>query len=761
MVKIIQILLRFIVIGLCLGINPQPLNTAANTAGAPRPYGQPASALASRQNNPGLAGSNQFMQQDTVNTDWQNYQEIPDSFALLAENVDFQLYAEQSTLAFKVVDKRSGYVWHSNLDEVGEGDRLNKTWTAFARSGISIDYLNQKAISKRASITNAEHTVELKPVDQGFEASVTFTDASITIVVLVKLENNGVSVEIPFESIKEESDEFKLGILYVYPFLGATREDSVPGYMFIPDGCGSLIRFNSVTKAKNMFYGKYYGSDLGMLTTLPWDPHIRPPYRISIPVFGMVHGYKQNAFISIVEKGASYAEIQAHPAGVITNFNFLYTAFTYNVSYFQATNRSGAGVTTLQRNTNAFDVRIHYRFLTKEDGDYVGMAKSYQQYLIDKGDLKVATDRDPDIGIKLEFLGAEKERVLFWHRTIVMTTVGQMTDILSHLDIKNPEVIYYGWQPYGASSMPPKSLKLDEALGSTGQLHSFVEKITADGGNFLLYLDPQAALLNEKGFSPRNDLAMSITSSNLLGYNRFKVNNYLNFDALSKRYTKFSEDVFSNLGAGLALDGMSSMLYSDFKSSHFLNRENTIQMYQNMLAENKGSTSFYQPNDYMFRYMSAYYDMPLSDSGYIYTTDVVPFLQIVLAGYIPYYGSALNFSSNLRDDLLRLADFGVYPSYFLSHEVTARILNTQSSWIYSSSYTQWEQEIEQTYQWLDSLLGPVKGQAIIGRQVLGEGVVATRYSNGKQIIVNYTDKPFSADGLAVDAKDAVIWEVVP
>jgi hypothetical protein len=153
--------------------------------------------------------------------------------------------------------------------------------------------------------------------------------------------------------------------------------------------------------------------------------------------------------------------------------------------------------------------------------------------------------------------------------------------------------------------------------------------------------------------------------------------------------------------------------------------------------------------------------MPLTNNGYIFTTDTVPFLQIVLAGFVPYYGTALNFSSNLQDDLLRQVDFGVYPSYFLTNEVTAKILNTGSNWIYSSSYRQWAEEIKQTYQWLNNLLGPVKGQEIVARQILKEGVVATTYANGKQIIVNYTNQPFSARGIIVNDKDAVIREVLP
>jgi hypothetical protein len=709
----------------------------------------------------GEQSSQPFAQPALANPHWQEDPNIPETFDLVAENEMFQLYVDETTIAFKVLDKRSGYVWHSNLDEKGEDDRLNRTWTAFAQSGISIDYLDQGAISERASITNSEHTIDVQRVEQGVEASVTFTVPSITLVIMIILEEHGVRVEVPSASIKEENPDFKLGMLHVYPFFGATRDDSVPGYMFLPDGCGSIIRFNSTTKADNMFYGRYYGPDLGMLTTLPYDPMVNRPFKISIPVIGMVHGEKENAYIAILEQGASYGEIHAHPAGIITNFNFLYNTFIYNESYFQATNRSGAGVTTLQQQTNAFDVVMHYRFLTQADSDYVGMARSYQQYLVEKGVLEPIATQPGDISIRLEFLGSEKEHILFWDRSIPMTTISQLRDILNDLNIYHPQVVYYGWQPLGASSMPPTSLRLDRQLGNEDELRSLVDSIAAQEGNFYLYLDPQAALFDEGGYSPRHDLAMSITNFNLMGYNRGNVNYYLNFDALSARYNDLSQAVYDELGTGLALDGIGSMLYSDFKRNNFLNRQEAISAYQSLLEDTAGTTSFYIPNDYMFGYMQAYYDIPLSNSGYIYTTDAVPFLQIVLAGYVPYYGTALNFSSDMQGDLLKHVDFGVYPSFFLSHEVTAKILNTNSSWIYTSSISQWSQEVERVYEWLNNLLGPVQGQSIVARQVLQQGVVATTYANGLQIIVNYNDTSASIDDLVIGGKDAVLREVLP
>src|SRR5690606_17445152 len=132
------------------------------------------------------------------------------------------------------------------------------------------------------------------------------------------------------------------------------------------------------------------------------------------------------------------------------------------------------------------------------------------------------------------------------------------------------------------------------------------------------------------------------------------------------------------------------------------NREMAIEAYQALLADAPTRLGFYRPNAYMLGFAAAYYDMPLGDNGYIYTTEPVPFLPAVLAGYVPSYGSALNFSSNRQDDLLRHLEYGIYPSYFVTHEVTANMINTRSAWIYTSSYTQWGDEIRRTYDWMNN-----------------------------------------------------------
>ncbi len=685
----------------------------------------------------------------------QHSAEIPPEFRQVGENETFILYAHPSTLAFKVLDKRSGYLWHSNLDQPAPGDRLNRSWTAFADSAISIEYLDEKAVNKRVSITNASVVVEFHTNGDGFDASLLFSEFGIGMTLIVRLEADGVHVEIPFSSIRQDNPAYKLGVLYLYPFMGATRADEVSGYILIPDGSGSLIPLAAATKARTMFYGRYYGADLGMIAQLPFDPNLNRPYRLSLPVMGMVHGEGQNAYLSIVEDGSAYAELHVHPSGIITNFNFAYHAFIYNQSYFQATNRAGAGVTTLQKETNAFDIKVRYRFLSGAESDYVGMARSYQQFLLEKGWLRPLSQTANQIGLHLEFLGGDKEKVLLWERMIPMTTVEQMRAIIDDLQIGRVEAVYYGWQPLGAASMLPDSLRLDRRLGSLSELRALSEQLTANGGRLYLYADPQAALRDEGGYSPRRDLAMAITGVYMLGYNRYKVSYYLNADSLTQRLTRLARQAEEKLACGLALDQVGTMLYSDFRTTPPLNRQQSLVRYRQLLEELPAPLAFYNPNDYAFSRMQAYFDMPLDDSGYIFTAESVPFLPIVLAGIVPFYGPPLNFSSDPQGDRLRHADYGVYPSFFLSHEVTAKILNTSSSWVFTSAYAQWGDEVKETYRWLNNLLAPALGQPINTRQKLAEGVFATTYANGYRVIVNYSTQPFVMEGgLIVPARDA-------
>jgi hypothetical protein len=214
------------------------------------------------------------------------------------------------------------------------------------------------------------------PIERGAAAQVTFEEYGISIGVRIQLDEDGVRVAVPFDTIQEQNPDFRLGRVFLHPFLGATRGGAVPGYMVLPDGVGSIIRFADSTRATNIFIARCYGADLGMYGAQPNNPRLNAPLPIALPIYGIVHGEGEHALLAIADEGAGYSELRAHPAGIITNFNFVHNAFIYNESYFQATNRSGAGVTTIQAQPNRFDIVMRYRFLTGAEAGYVGIGRS-------------------------------------------------------------------------------------------------------------------------------------------------------------------------------------------------------------------------------------------------------------------------------------------------------------------------------------------------------------------------------------------------
>ncbi|MCX7861330.1 MAG: DUF5696 domain-containing protein, partial [Chloroflexus sp.] len=213
----------------------------------------------------------------------------------------------------------------------------------------------------------------------------------------------------------------------------------------------------------------------------------------------------------------------------------------------------------MQPQTNAFDIVQHYRFLTGADADYVGLARAYQTFGVEKGFLRPMTVTSGDMPLRLEFLGAEREKLLFWYRAIPMTTVEQMRAILEALPVRRVEVVYYGWQPGGAAAQTPLRPQLERTLGDLKALEALAETLTLRGGTLSLYFDPQVGVVDEGGYT-RSEVAMAITRATLGGYHRGVRKVYLTVESVQRRLKTLSAAAREH-GLEVAVDGVSFRLY--------------------------------------------------------------------------------------------------------------------------------------------------------------------------------------------------------
>ena len=131
--------------------------------------------------------------------------QIPAGYQLVAENSEFCLYLLEDTMALIAQSKANGQLLYSTVQNANTG---NKTWKGFYQSGIVIEYLEDvKDKPIQADFINNANTIAYEYVDNGFNARVSYTDLGISFDVKVWMDEEGIHVSIPTDSIVETKDQ--------------------------------------------------------------------------------------------------------------------------------------------------------------------------------------------------------------------------------------------------------------------------------------------------------------------------------------------------------------------------------------------------------------------------------------------------------------------------------------------------------------------------------------------------------------------------
>ncbi|MFC5649904.1 DUF5696 domain-containing protein [Paenibacillus solisilvae] len=692
---------------------------------------------------------------------------LSEEYVKVAENDRLILYLKEANLAIRLIEKQSGYVWNSVIEDKDSQD--NEAWKNFMASGLSIDYFKKDIPepSQTDLLSETNKTIAVTKTKDGFSAKIDFNDLKIGLELDVKLGDGELLVNIPNKSIRETPD-FELASVYAYPFLGATKRGEIPGYMFVPDGSGALINLNdNKGKFKLPFEAEIYGANDG-IDAVHRDLLRNQPYSVQFPVFGIVHGVREHGMFGVVENGQFNAKIVAYPNGVNTQYNWVTAQYSARESYLQPTSRAMGGIIVHEKDRNPEDIQTRYFFLNGKEADYIGMAKTYQNYLQKRGDLVRQTGLNSRIPIQLDILGAESKNGLFFKQMVEMTTVEQLKAIVADMKsngIGNPTIVYKGWNKGGLSGTSPSDVKIEKKLGSAAAFKQLIAEFKQQGTPLYFYDDFTTAYGDASRFSARTEAAKKVDKT-VLEIPTFKdvYESYYYMSAdksasiVDQNISKYAKQGIGNLAVG----NTGSILFSEWDDSRIKFRVNTANSYMDMmrrLSEQTDSVVLYSPNDYMLKYADKVLDVPMHSSQYIYTSETVPFVQMLLKGYKDYFAPYTNFLANSKDELLRMIEYGAYPSYYLTYESSYKLKFTNSDDVYTSAYQDWKEEMAASYQTLDEVLSSVRNATIEDRIVPAKGIVKIMYSNGKEIIVNYTGSDYSDDEGSVPAKGFKVIEV--
>ena len=678
------------------------------------------------------------------------------------ENDVLSLTIDDTNLYMTVTDKATGKAFASSIAPAGK----LKGWNAFVASSLVLDVVDGKSvITKQQALMANEYAIDFTLVENGADALVDFTALGVRIRLQIRLEGDSLAITLPQDGLEEYpvskgvdkdgvesfTDTRVCGV-YLLPCFGATELDEKAGYMLVPEAAGALIDFSNGENVGNTPFSKrIYGTNIGTDKSVIYELN-RPAEQITLPVYGMAYTDDQLGYLAVVENGEEAAEIMAYPAGVITDYNWAAAHFTLREQYIAQTTRT-LGLNSRESTPYLRDMTVRFYILTGDEANYAGMARRYRDELAEQGSLKAT---DTTYRPRIDFLGAESAQFLLWNSVEPMTTVAQLGEILQtyrESGIANPLVLYRGWQPGGLTwALGSGSVQLEGKLGKADDLIAVAQAVRENGGRFYMELDPVQAN-PDRMYNMSVDVVRTLgqtVAESQTGKELYPTLYYLT-PGRSAEIIKAAADKWGQHVDGLALTTLPNALYSYYSRGGNHSRGETMGEYLAALQGTEAALALENPLAGYYGEMDVYLDLPLDTTSYSFLSAEVPFLPMVLSGQTPYYSTWLNFESNTQRALLKLVEYGAYPSWLVTGEDVQPLINTNSSDVFTAQWSVMLPAIQETSAELAALHERLGGSAMVNHERLDADVVRVTYENGVRVYVNYRRADYTADGLTIPA----------
>lgn len=595
----------------------------------------------------------------------------------------------------------------------------------------------------------------------------------------IQLNKDGFTASIPVGSIQgNESYTLHTITALEYFFAGQHGEE---GYVFYPDGAGLRIDFgrDGRTSVANEIHTPLYGFNAARQTE--YSNTISQAIRL--PVYGIHKA--SGGFLAVIEKGDALAELSARSSIDTYPFNTVYPTFEVCThETFDFGDWGGAGFSNTMSESESYQGELRIRFLLLPGGSsgISEMAAAYRSYLIDKDVLKDERLPEGDIPFYAQALGSFDEKASIFGMSVTrkaaLTTFEQaqeMMDTLLGKGIGNLQFQYVGWANNGLNNKAYNGLKPEGVLGGKGGLEDLAAYAADKGVGFYPDLELQVVAKNTwfDGFSPGRDSVKTLDrqygglrqhywSDGLPNDNSFRY--VLSPDVTLQYGARCLEDAGKLNLTGLSAASIGEMLHSNFNTKNPINRQTSLNMMADLMAKmaDKGTVMTEGGNAYALAFSRHILDMPLTSSGYSVRGGTVPFLPMVLHGYVEYAGEPVNLSGDPQKALLEAAATGSGLLYTFSCENADALRETFYQAYYSTGFADWIEKAAEDYAKLNAVLREVSGQEMTGYQWLDidgvpdHAVSKTTYANGKAVYVNRSEISCAVESVDIPAGSFVL-----
>ena len=736
---------------------------------------------------------------------------LDDSVTKIFDSEKINVNYKKDTDVFYVLDKTNNYSFKTGIDQLtekytyreldnylslSEEEKENKsvpklstlsdTFINRANSVLAVTYFDDNLTVQ--NLESASRDViktynKSSKLDNVFSINYQFSEVDLSILVVFTFVDNNITVQIPDSEIKGEAEN-RINNISVFPFLGAAgganykyiveendydydtieKDSSTTGYSVIPDSSGALVRFVENTSEFKRIELPVYGLDpsINFLADNNKSPY-NLDKRASMPMFGIVHGSDQNAFLAYAEEGDENMTIVSEPYGLNdVYYNYTYARFDYNQKYFQVYNEVGNGSTVIRNDRNHFDVSLTYSFISGSQANYIGIADAYKEYISSNLSLKDVTSSE--IPIRLDFLLSDATSAFIGYNDTVVTSVDDVRYILNDVEksgIYNINSGLIGYQSGGSTLQSLTSVKYESSIGSKNSFKDLISDFASKGidisfSNNNLMINSEQTSLNGNASKHIGGTYNEITD-NTLGNEDIKTYNYLKSSKVNTYTNKQVSSIVDTVNPlSTTISGISSLLVSDNGDSRLKAKSDYITTFSDV--ENKVKINAESPNSYLWPYITRYLNASAFNSQYLFETDSIPLISYILRDFMEVYSDYSNFSFYDLTSQLRMIDYNIYPSFVLTNDSSHLLINSNSNNYFSTEYSLYKEKINEIYSRVNKSLSEVINASWIDREVLTDGVILNSYSNNKKIIINYRDSSYNYKGINVSPLSSLVVE---
>ncbi len=465
--------------------------------------------------------------------------------------------------------------------------------------------------------------------------------------------------------------------------------------------------------------------------------------------------YKTRGFVAIVEEGdalmelSSYHAVRTSPYNTVRMIVYPRPQDTYNVADAISVGQNDTWTVVSARKYTG-NYKIRYIMLTDDEvaeekgiakGDYyecsyTGMAKAYREHLEAEEILTRLTSENvsENLPLYIETFGAisSTKRILSIpvDVTIPLTSFDDIVTMQTELSDKGIDNINFIMRGYTKGGMEwekvPYNLKWEKAVKGEYDFEELLEYAKQEGFNVLPDFDFVFSETNGwfDGLSLKKHAVKTIDNryTSKREYSATKQTHVSYFELVlspayfSHFYEKFTENYLEYDPMGISVSTLGSYLNSDFDEDEPYNREDsknfTVQAFEH-LAENYKKVATSGGNAYTWKYVDYITDIALDSSRYSQSAASVPFLGMVLHGYVEFAGTPVNMEGNIEYALLKAIENGASLKFILSYQNTDEL----KEWVllsqyYSIRYDIWLEDVVELYNEINTALKGVQTSVI-------------------------------------------------